>query len=66
MSLLIRLFKAVFTRSLFVIHVISTLKKVEEVYGIRPDYFVPFCLGMLLLAVETMYTLVRRKGKEYK
>ncbi|XP_028398808.1 transmembrane protein 26-like [Dendronephthya gigantea] len=66
MSLFFRIFNAVFTRALFVTHAILTLVKLREVHEIKFGYIVLYCFGLLLLVSESVYTLIRRKGLEYK
>ena len=66
MSLFFRIFNAVFTRALFMSHAIITLVKLRQVHEIQFGYFALYCLGLLLLISETVYTLIKRKGIEYK
>lgn len=66
MSLFFRIFNAVFTRALFMTHAIVTLVKIREIDEIQFGYFVLYCFGLLLLVCESVYTLIRRKGLEYK
>ena len=47
-------------------HAVVTLMKVREVHEIQFGYIVLYCLGFLLLISETVYTLIKRKGIEYK
>jgi hypothetical protein len=47
-------------------HAIITLIKVRDVHEIQFGYIALYCFGLLLLISETVYTLIRRKGIEYK
>ena len=66
MSLFFRIFNAVFTRALFVTHALITFVNVRDVQEIGFGYIALYCLGMLLLVSETIYTLIKRRGVEYK
>lgn len=66
MSLFFRIFNAVFTRALFMTHAIITFLEVRKVHTIGFGYIALSCFGLLLLVIETVYTLIKRKGEEYK
>jgi hypothetical protein len=65
MPSVIQFIGAIITRFLFGIHAVFILWIVLQLYS-GVDAYWSLCVGLCLLAVETFYTLIVRKGQEYR